>query len=128
MTSIGTYDPATAGGAVPELPPLPIGVLAVAAADLLQQAADLPQPRYISIHGSQAVSYQFAPEQASVRAVTRWSLRFGGVVVSEPITTEDGPRTYCRTQFDYYGVEVTAYTLLPADPAAQHPRSQGDPR
>ena len=41
MTSIRTYDPAD-GPALPELPPLPIGVLAIAAADLLQQAADLP--------------------------------------------------------------------------------------
>ena len=43
MTSIHTYDPSH-GAALPELPPLPIGVLAVGTADLLQQAADLPQP------------------------------------------------------------------------------------
>ena len=43
MTSIHTYDPAD-GPALPELPPLPIGVLAVGTAELLQQAADLPQP------------------------------------------------------------------------------------
>ena len=48
MTSIHTYDPAD-GAALPELPPLPIGVLAVGTAELLQQAADLPQPRYITI-------------------------------------------------------------------------------
>ena len=44
MTSIHIYDPKD-GAALPELPPLPIGVLAVGTADLLQQAADLPQPR-----------------------------------------------------------------------------------
>ena len=43
MTSIHIYDPSD-GAALPELPPLPIGVLAVGTADLLQQAADLPQP------------------------------------------------------------------------------------
>ena len=41
MTSIHTYDPAD-GPALPALPPLPIGVLAVGTAELLQQAADLP--------------------------------------------------------------------------------------
>ena len=44
MTSIHIYDPAD-GAALPELPPLPIGVLVVGTAELLQQAADLPQPR-----------------------------------------------------------------------------------
>ena len=53
MTSIHIYDPSD-GAALPELPPLPIGVLAVGTADLLQQAADLPQPRYISIYDHQA--------------------------------------------------------------------------
>ena len=43
MTSIYIYDPSD-GTELPELPPLPIGVLAVGTADLLQQAADLPQP------------------------------------------------------------------------------------
>ena len=52
MTSIHIYDPAD-GAALPELPPLPIGVLVVGTADLLQQAADLPQPRYISISSGQ---------------------------------------------------------------------------
>ena len=61
MTSIHIYDPSD-GAALPELPPLPIGVLAVGTADLLQQAADLPQPRYIFIyvHG-QAVELPVRP-------------------------------------------------------------------
>src|SRR5580704_3760565 len=75
MTSIRIYDPAD-GTALPELPPLPIGVLVIGTAELLQQAADLPQPRFISIYDGQAISLQFAPEQASLRAVTRWALRF----------------------------------------------------
>ena len=49
MTSIHIFDPSD-GAALPELPPLPIGVLAVGTADLLQQAADLPQPAYVSIY------------------------------------------------------------------------------
>jgi hypothetical protein len=115
MTSIHIYDPKD-GAALPELPPLPIGVLAVGTADLLQQAADLPQPRFVFIYDGQAVSVQFAPEQASVRAVTRWALRFGSVVTSQP--SDDGTETWCQTDFDYYGIAVTAYAHIPAGPAS----------
>ena len=60
---------------------------------------------------------QFAPDQASVRAITRWALRFGSVVTSEPHQGEDGPETWYRTDFDYYGIAVTAYAHIPAAPA-----------
>ena len=118
MTSIHIYDPSD-GAALPELPPLPIGVLAVGTADLLQQAADLPQPalRHSSTT-TQGVSFQFAPEQASVRAITRWALRFGSVVTSEPHQGKDGPETWHRTDFDYFGIAVTAYAHIPAGPAS----------
>jgi hypothetical protein len=116
MTSIRIYDPSD-GAALPELPPLPIHVLTVGTADLLQQAADLPQPHHIFIyqHG-QAVSLQFAPEPASLRAITRWALRFGSVLINEP--GEDSAETWCRTDFDYFGIAVTAYAHIPAAPAA----------
>jgi len=117
MTSIQTYD--RDGAALPELPPLPIGVLVVRTAELLQQAADLPQPRYISISATQSVGLQFAPEQASVRAVTRWALRFGSVMTSQPGQgTDGGPQTWHRTDFDYYGIAVRAYAHVPAGPAS----------
>src|SRR6266705_465952 len=90
VTSIHIFDPSD-GASLPELPPLPIGVLAVGTAELLQQAADLPQPHYITISSTQRVDFQFAPEQASVRAITRWALRFGSVVTSEPHQAKDGP-------------------------------------
>jgi hypothetical protein len=112
MTSIHTYDPD--GTALPELPPLPIGVLTVGTADMLQQAADLPQPRCIFIYDGQAISLQFAPEQASVRAITRWALRFGSVVTSEPHQGRNGPETWHRAEFDYFGIAVRAYALVPA--------------
>ena len=117
MTSIRIYDPSD-GTALPELPPLPIGVLAVGTADLLQQAADLPQPGCIFIYDHQCVSLQFAKEQASVRAITRWALRFGSVVTSEPHQGKDGPETWYRTDFDYFGIAVTAYAHVPAEPAS----------
>jgi len=117
MTSIHIWDPSD-GAALPELPPLPIGVLAVGTADLLQQAADLPQPHYITISSTQSVDFQFAKEQASMRAVTRWALRFGSVVTSEPHQGRSGPETWCRADFDYFGIAVMAYAHIPAEPAS----------
>ena len=117
MTSIHIYDPGDSM-ALPELPPLPIGVLAVGTADLLQQAADLPQPHFITISSTQSVDFQFAPELASMRAITRWALRFGSVMTSEPHWEENGPQTWCRTKFDYFGIDVTAYAHIPAEPAS----------
>jgi len=117
MTSIHIWDPSD-GAALPELPPLPIGVLAVGTADLLQQAADLPQPHYITISGTQRVDFQFAPEQASVRAITRWALRFGSIITSAPHPGRNGPETRHRADFDYAGIAVTAYAHIPAAPAA----------
>ena len=116
MTSIHIFDP-NDGAALPELPPLPIGVLAVGTAELLQQAADLPQPVCVFIYDHQCVSVQFAKEQAGVRAITRWALRFGSVVTSEPHQGKDGPETWHRTEFDYFGIAVTAYAHIPAEPA-----------
>ena len=118
MTSIRTYDPGD-GPALPELPPMPIGVLAVGTAELLQQAADLPQPACIFIYGHQAISLQFARDQASAQAVSRWAHRFGSVMTSQPgQDTDGGPETWHRTDFDYYGIAVTAYVPLPAGPAS----------
>ena len=65
MTSIRTYDPASAGTALPDLPPLPIGALVVGAAELLQQAADLPAPVYVTVHQTQTIDVQFAQTKAS---------------------------------------------------------------
>ena len=117
MTSIHTYDPAD-GSAPPELPPLPIGALAAGTAELLQQAADLPQPGCIFIYDHQAVSIQFAPEQASIAAVSRWAHRFGSIMTSQPHQGNDGPETWYRTDFDYYGIAVAAYAHVPAAPAS----------
>ena len=122
MTSINLYDPAD-GAALPELPPLPIGVLVVGTSDLLQQAADLPQPRYITISMTQNVSLQFAPEQASVQAIIRWAHRFGVPMTSEPGECHDGPGTWHRAKFGYCGIAVEAYALIPAAPAAKDPAS-----
>ena len=118
MTTIQTYDPATAGPALPPLPPLPLGALAVGLANLLQDAAQLPQPRYIALFDPEQISMQFAPIQPSTKAITRWARRFGGVVITETRQGQDGPETWCTAKFSYYGVTVKAYARIPADPAS----------
>ena len=116
MTSTRTHDPA--GTAPPELPPLPIGSLAAGTAELLQQAADLPQPHYLTISSTQRVDLQFASEQASVRAMTRWALRFGSILTSTPGVCSGEPGTWYRVEFEYYGITVMAYAHIPAAQAA----------
>jgi len=118
VTSINLHNQAAPDEASAELPPMPIGHLAAGAAELLQQAADLPQPRYISISMTQSVGLQFAPEQASVRAVTRWALRFGSVMTSQPGQCHQGPGTWHRAEFGNCGIAVTAYAHVPAAPAS----------
>ena len=118
MTSIHTYDPAS-GAVPPELPPMSIAILAVGVLDVLCEAEDLPQPRYITIHArSQSFSLQFAPARASLKTLTRWALRFGAVLTSQPRQGEDGPETWCSLAFDYYGIAVDAYARIPAETAS----------
>jgi hypothetical protein len=130
MTTIHVFDPATTGHAAPELPPAAIGVLAVGAAELLQQAASLPQPHYVGISDDQTITLQFPSEPESIRAVVRWGTRFGGVMLSEPIQIEGATWTWCHAEFSYYGIPVSASTHLPdtpATPTIPAPRS-GDPQ
>jgi hypothetical protein len=111
MTTTSTHPTRTS----PALPELPISVTAVGVAELLGQAADLPQPICIFIYDHQAVSMQFAKQQASVQAVTRWAARFRSDVTSEPVKGEDGAaEMWHRTEFDYYGIAVAAYAHIPA--------------
>lgn len=116
MTSIHIYDPGD-GPQLPELPPLPVAILMVGTHDLLAQANDLPQPTGIIIQADQRANLEFPPDRASVRAVTRWALRFGAIVISTPCEFPDGPRTLCRADFDYYGIAVTVYAFISAAPA-----------
>ncbi len=118
MTSIHAYDPAR-GAVPPDLPPMTIANLAVGVVDMLSEADNLPQPSFITIHdSSQSVDLLFAPVKASLKALTRWALRFGAVITTEPHEGEHGPETWCRVKFDYYGVAVNAFAHIPAAPAA----------
>jgi hypothetical protein len=117
MTSIHPYHPAAPRP--PELPPMTIANLAVGLVDMLSDADHLPQPCYITIHdSSQSVDVLFAPVKASVKALTRWALRFGAVLISEPHEGEHGPATWFRAEFDYYGIAVKAFAHISAEPAA----------
>jgi hypothetical protein len=118
MTTIHTYNPAD-GAVPPGLPPMSIATLAVGLVDVLSDAHDLPQPRYISIHEcSQGIALQFAPAKASVKALTRWALRFGAVLTSVPYQDEDSAGTVYRVQFDYNGMAAEAYAVIRAGTAS----------
>jgi hypothetical protein len=117
MTSIYIYGPKADGSAPEKLTPLPISALVIATWNLLEEAADLPQPVYLSVSDLQSISLQFAPDPSSLRAITRWALRFGGVATSKPRKGKRGPETWCRVEFDYYGVAIDAYAHVPAGTA-----------
>jgi hypothetical protein len=113
-----TYTPTDAVMASPELPPLAISELVVGTLNLLQEAADLPQPRCITVSAIQHIDVQFSNDPSSLKAVTRWALKFGGVIISEPHDGQRGPETYCHTELDYFGVAVDVYAFIPAKKAA----------
>jgi len=106
------------GEAVPELPPMPIGALAVGTAELLQQAADLPAPTSVTMYNHDAISIQFARDKDSIRAITRWAARFGSVATSSPGKVESDTGTWHTTDIDYYGIAVHAFAFIPAEPAS----------
>jgi hypothetical protein len=117
MTSIHAYNPPAPRP--PDLPPMTIANLAVGLVDVLSDADHLPQPRYITIHdSSQSIDLQFASVKASLTALTRWALHFGAVLTSEPHEGKHGPETWCYAKFGYYGIAVTAYAHIAAEPAA----------
>jgi hypothetical protein len=97
-----------------KLTPLPMGGLVIAAWNLLDQACDLAQPVDITVSDLQTITLQFPSELPSLVAITRWAKRFGAVLSSEPHQTEKGPQTWCRAEFDYYGVAVRAFAHVPA--------------
>jgi hypothetical protein len=118
MTSIRAYDPASAGAVPPELPPMPIGVLAVGTAELLQQAAGLPAPTSVTMYDDGGITVQFARHADSIRAITGWARRFGSITTSHPGKVQSDTGTWHVTDFDYYGIAVHAFAFVPAAPAS----------
>ena len=115
MTSINTYDPAW----FPEWwadPPLPIVALVVGTLNLLEEAADLPQPVYVTVSSTQSIDLQFPAARSSYRSITRWALRFGGVLTSKRVKDDStGRRTLCQAEFGYHAIRAEAYAIIPAD-------------
>ena len=116
MGSLDTTTP-TSGPALPELPPIPIGALAVGLCDLFQRAGSLPAPSSLAVYGgTEAISLQFDPKPASAKAIASWARRFGGVVdISTHTrgTLSGGPERWVNTSFDWYGVRVDAFAHIP---------------
>lgn len=95
------------------LPPLPIGGLVVGALEVLEAGYGLPQPHYITVSETQSIGLQLAAERRSRDALVRWTLRFGGRLIADPVNPEDGSQMF-RLSFDYYGVDVQVYAQIPA--------------
>lgn len=114
MGSLHPYDPEGVP-AVPDLPPISIGALAVGLTDLLQRADGLVLPRHVMINElSQAFALQFAPVPDSGRVITAWAMRFGGLIESHVCEPAPGqPHKHIAFSFDYYGVLVEAYAFIP---------------
>jgi hypothetical protein len=108
-----SFDPAN-GPAVPDLPPINIGALAIGLGDLFGRANGLVLPRTVVINETaQEFMLMFAPDPDSARVITTWAMRFGGVVESHVCEALGSPHRHICATFDYYGVQVDAYTFIP---------------
>jgi hypothetical protein len=112
MTSTSTHDTGS-GPALPDIPPMSMATMAVGLTDLLDEASDLPQPRYISLHEAQTIDLGFKPVPESPETLNRWALRFGAVLAREHIEVPTGPCTYIHARFSYCDIAVQAYALIP---------------
>jgi hypothetical protein len=98
-----------------KLTPLPISALVIATWNLLEEASNLPQPRYLTVSDTQRVGVQFPESRSGCRSVARWARRFGATLQSSPLQSQDGQQlSYVRAEFDYYGVAVEVYAMIPA--------------
>jgi hypothetical protein len=99
--------------------PLSIGGLVSDAADILRDATDLPRPTSVTVYGSsQHIDMQFDPTPGSYAALAAWAELFGGALTSRTWHNDAGePVNICRTQFEYYGIAVCAFAVIPAGTA-----------
>lgn len=97
------------------LPSFTTGQLAVITAELLEEATDLPAPRYFSVsRGSQQVSLQFADDPGTYTALRKWADRFHTDVIGRNRTRDDDGEAYvyCTVRFIYHGVTFEAYASI----------------
>jgi hypothetical protein len=114
MGSLEVLNP-SGGPALPEIPPIPIGALAVGLCDLFQRAADLPAPSSVTLYGGgiDCMTLQFVPEPASDKAIALWARRFGGEVTRKVHTDDRGRERWVKARFDWRGVDVDAFAHIP---------------
>jgi hypothetical protein len=93
---------------------------------LVAQNADLPSPfRMCQVYPRTAeLSFQFAPEPASLSALVGWAQRFGGVIWAGTATGRR-PYRWCRVQFPFCGVPVAMWTHLPVPESLPFDRPAG---
>jgi hypothetical protein len=107
------FDPAN-GPAVPDLPPISIGALAIGLDDLFGRAEGLVLPRTVLINETaQEFLLAFASDPDSLKVITSWAVRFGGVVESHICDAPGTPHRHTSVTFDYFGVQVDAYAFIP---------------
>jgi hypothetical protein len=96
--------------------PLSIAGLVSVAADNLSDATDLPRPTSVTVYGtSQHIDMQFDPTPASYAAPAAWAELFGGTLTSRTWHNDARePVNICRTQFEYHGIAVCAFAVIPA--------------
>jgi hypothetical protein len=115
MRTINLNDPASTDPSLAELPPPSVGAVAVTTLDLLDEASDLPQPRYIAISDTQHISVQFAPVRASLEDISRWELRFGGDLITQRVRGRWFRRELrCSLTFGFCDTDVHVYAYIPA--------------
>lgn len=107
------YDPGDVP-AVPDIPPISVGALAVGLTDLFGRAEGLVLPRTVVINETaQEFLLAFAFDPDSAKVITSWAIRFGGVVDSHVCDAPGSPHRHICLTFDYFGVQVDAYTFIP---------------
>jgi hypothetical protein len=91
---------------------------------LVAQNADLPSPfAMCNVYPRTGqLSFQFAPEPASLPALVAWAQRFGGVIQAGTATSMDSkPYRWCRVNFPFCGVQIGMWTHLPVpEPTERH--------
>jgi hypothetical protein len=113
MGSLHFYDPGDVP-AVPDLPPISIGALAVGLTNLFGKANGLALPRSVVINETaQEFMLSFTPDADSARVITAWAMRFGGIIDGHVCEVSGSPHRHITLTFDYYGVTVDAYTFIP---------------
>lgn len=96
--------------------PLSIGGLVTLAADVLRDATDLPRPVYVTVHeATQRVSMLIEADASAFGTLGLWAAFFAATVQIDPIHADETgtERVHCHADFDYYGVHVDVFALIP---------------